>query len=162
MSPPDGYATPGAFRRALTDRLKALAAEGRWTLPQLQRQIAYDRLLERLYLVDEGWVVKGATALLTRELGMRATVEIDLYRAAARDQAEADVRRAAGMDLGDWFRFEVGPAQQLTPATPTDGSTAGPRSSDGAPPLASRRSCRRSDGFGVAARLRPPAPRRPR
>lgn len=114
MSPPDGYATPGAFRRALTDRLKALAAEGRWTLPQLQRQIAYDRLLERLYLVDEGWVVKGATALLARELGMRATVDIDLYRAAARDQAEGDLRRAAGMDLGDWFRFEVGPAHQLT------------------------------------------------
>ena len=114
MSPSDGYATPGAFRRALTDRLKALAAEGRWTLPQLQRQIAYDRLLERLYLVDEGWVVKGATALMARELGMRATVDIDLYRAVARDQAEADVRRAAGMDLGDWFRFEVGPAHQLT------------------------------------------------
>jgi hypothetical protein len=27
-----------------------------------QRQMAYDRLLERLYLVDEGWIIKGATA----------------------------------------------------------------------------------------------------
>jgi hypothetical protein len=48
-----GYASPSAFRRALTDRLKALAATGRWNLPQLQRQIAYDRLLGRLYLVAE-------------------------------------------------------------------------------------------------------------
>ena len=46
------YASPKAFRRALTDRLKTLAAESRWELPQLQRQIAYDRLLERLYLID--------------------------------------------------------------------------------------------------------------
>jgi hypothetical protein len=26
--------------------------------------MAYDRLLERLYLVDDDWIVKGATALL--------------------------------------------------------------------------------------------------
>jgi hypothetical protein len=57
---PQGYETPSAFRRALTDRLRNLAASGPWTLPQLQRQIAYDRLLERLYLVDDGWIVKGA------------------------------------------------------------------------------------------------------
>jgi hypothetical protein len=29
--------------------------------------MAYDRLLERLYLVDEGWIIKGATALLARD-----------------------------------------------------------------------------------------------
>ena len=45
-----GYASPAAFRRALTDRLTAIAAEVKWSLPQLQRQIAYGRLLERLYL----------------------------------------------------------------------------------------------------------------
>ena len=32
-----------------------LATRSRWTLQQLQRQMAYDRPLERLYLVDEGW-----------------------------------------------------------------------------------------------------------
>lgn len=58
-----GYASPAAFRRALTDKLGAIAQGGKWSLPQLQRQIVYDRLLERLYAVDEGWVVKGATAL---------------------------------------------------------------------------------------------------
>jgi hypothetical protein len=44
------YASPSALRRALTDRLKALAATSRWSLPHLQRQIAYDRFLERLYM----------------------------------------------------------------------------------------------------------------
>ncbi len=38
------------------------------TYEQLQRQMAYDRLLERLYLVDEGWIIKGATALLALRL----------------------------------------------------------------------------------------------
>jgi hypothetical protein len=74
------YGSPTAFRRALTDRLKENARTGRWTLPQLQRQFAYDRLLERLYLVDDGWVFKGAIALLARGIGVRATVDIDVYR----------------------------------------------------------------------------------
>jgi len=67
------YASPAAFRRALTDKLKALAKESKWELPQLQRQMAYDRLLKRLYMVDDGWIVKGAVALLARDLGVRAS-----------------------------------------------------------------------------------------
>ncbi len=107
------YANPSAFRRALTDRLRAAAQEGRWSLPQLQRQFAYDRLLERLYLVDDGWIVKGATALLARDLGMRATIDIDIYRARAAEVAEADLRQAVSRDIGDWFRFEIAPAREL-------------------------------------------------
>jgi len=102
------YATPAAFRSALTERLKAAAKSGPWTIQQLQRQVAYDRLLERLYLVDDGWIVKGATALLARDLGVRASLDVDLYRDAAREVAEADLRRAAATDINDWFRFEVG------------------------------------------------------
>lgn len=108
MTAADRYSTPASFRRALTDRLKLAARESRWTVPQLQRQVAYDRLLERLYLVDAGWIVKGATALLARDLGVRGTLDIDLYRQAAREVAEADLRRAAAADVGDWFRFEIG------------------------------------------------------
>lgn len=58
MTAADRYATPASFRRALTDRLKTVAEGSRWTIPQLQRQVAYDRLLERLYLIDANWVVK--------------------------------------------------------------------------------------------------------
>lgn len=104
------YGSPAAFRRALTDRLKERAKEGRWTLAQLQRHMAYDRLLERLYLVDEGWIVKGATALLARGLGVRATVDIDVYREKAREVAEGELREAASGEIGDWFRFELGPS----------------------------------------------------
>jgi hypothetical protein len=55
------YRWPVAFRTALA-RLKTMATNSRWTLTQLQRQFAYDRLLERLYLTDQDWIVKGATA----------------------------------------------------------------------------------------------------
>lgn len=102
------YRTPVAFRQALTDKLKIKAQASPWALAQLQRQIAYDRLLERLYLVDESWIVKGAIALLAREIGVRATIDIDVYREVAYELAGTDLRRAASLDIGDWFRFEVG------------------------------------------------------
>jgi Nucleotidyl transferase AbiEii toxin, Type IV TA system len=104
------YASPLAFRRALTDKLKDKARTSQWILSQLQRQMAYDRLLERLYLVDEGWIVKGATALLARDLSVRGTLDIDVYRGKAREVAEAELREAATSDIGDWFRFELGPS----------------------------------------------------
>jgi hypothetical protein len=105
------HGSPIAFRRALTDRLRTLARESRWDLAQLQRQIAYDRLLERLYFVDDGWIVKGAAALLARDIGVRATIDLDVYRAKALDVAESELREAADRDLGDWFRFGVGPSR---------------------------------------------------
>lgn len=102
-----GYSSPGAFRTALTARLKNLAETSRWQLPQLQRQVAYDRLLVRLYLQDGGWIVKGAIALLARDLGVRATNDIDVFRQVSRETAEAELRQAASQDIGDWFRFEI-------------------------------------------------------
>jgi hypothetical protein len=87
----------------------------------LQRQFAYDRLLERLYLMDRDWIVKGATALLARDLGVRGTIDIDLYRVQARDTVEADLREAALRDVSDWFRFEIGPSH------PVAGGAAGVR-----------------------------------
>jgi hypothetical protein len=102
------YGNPSSFRQALTDKLRGLAVTSRWTLAQLQRQMAYDRFLERLYLVDSSWIVKGATALLARDIGVRATIDIDVYRPADRGAAEAELRLAADADIGDWFRFEIG------------------------------------------------------
>ena len=75
--------------------------------------MAYDRLLERLYLVDNGWILKGATALLARDLGVRATIDVDVCRGTAAAIAERELRDAATRDIGDWFRFEVGPARAV-------------------------------------------------
>ncbi|MBV9309411.1 MAG: nucleotidyl transferase AbiEii/AbiGii toxin family protein [Solirubrobacterales bacterium] len=118
MSEQRAYSDPRAFRRALIDRLKTAAESSQWSLPQLQRQMAYDRLLERLYLENEGWVVKGATALLARDIGVRGTIDIDVYRDAAKEVAEGEVRAAAARDIGDWFRFEVGPPRPSADGAP--------------------------------------------
>ena len=107
------YATPAAFRAALTQRLSNLAETSPWTLQHLQRQVAYDRLLVRLYLTDDEWIVKGAAALLARNVGVRSTIDIDIYRETAREEAEAEFRVAAAVDMGDWFRFEVRPSRTL-------------------------------------------------
>jgi hypothetical protein len=125
------YPSPKAFRQALTDKLRAIEKDSRWTLAQLQRQIAFDRLLERLYLIDEGWVVKGATALLARDLGVRGTLDIDLYREVTLEVAERELREAAAKDIGDWFVFELaagtamsdGASGQRVPVTASIGAT---------------------------------------
>jgi hypothetical protein len=108
------YSTPAAFRRALTDKLRALAStHGSWPLPDLQRQFAYDRLLARLYLFDDGWILKGSTALLARHIAVRHTIDVDVYRAVSRGQAERDLRAALLLDGGDWFTFEAGPGRPI-------------------------------------------------
>jgi len=56
--------------------------------------------------------------LLARDIGVRGTLDIDLYREVAREIAGADLREAAALDLGDWFRFEIGPPR---PLADTDG-----------------------------------------
>ncbi|MFL6075531.1 MAG: nucleotidyl transferase AbiEii/AbiGii toxin family protein [Mycobacteriales bacterium] len=102
------YSSPAAFRRALTDRLRALAApHGPWPLTDLQRQFAYDRLLARLYAVDDGWIVKGATALLARHIAVRHTLDIDVFRTTRQADAERDLRVALTLDIGDWFTFRA-------------------------------------------------------
>jgi hypothetical protein len=86
-------------------------------LPQLRRQFAYDRFLERLYMMDGDWIVKGAVALLARDIGVRGSLDIDIYRAKATDAAEADLREAASRDIDDWFRFEIGPRRAVGDAS---------------------------------------------
>ena len=118
MSPDSSYQTPRAFRAALTDRIRQRAKDGPWTVQQLQRQFAYDRLLERLYLVDDGWIVKGAIALMARGLGVRGSLDIDVYREVSKDVAVADVQKAATLDV-DWMSFELGSPEPIN-----DGSGA--------------------------------------
>ena len=49
MSGPFPYGSPAALRAALTDRLKKLADSSPFTVTELHRQFAYDRLLARVF-----------------------------------------------------------------------------------------------------------------
>jgi hypothetical protein len=102
------YADPAALHRAIADRLRQFAHEWPGTqLTDLQRQVAYDRLLARVFGAEpEAWVLKGAVALLARLGGSaRHTLDVDLYRPdAGLDEAEAALRVAASVDIADFFR----------------------------------------------------------
>src|ERR1035438_2339165 len=74
-----GYATAGAFRRALEDRLKRIAQQQTVDVNRLRRQVAFDRLLARLFLPDQPpWILKGGYALELLFDTARATIDIDL------------------------------------------------------------------------------------
>ncbi|MFI4978492.1 MAG: nucleotidyl transferase AbiEii/AbiGii toxin family protein [Solirubrobacterales bacterium] len=111
------YASPQALRRAVTDRLRELAGQRSGArLGDLMHQFAYDRLLARVFTADaDRWVLKGAAAMLARlPAAARHSNDIDLYSQTG-DLAEAEraLRRAAAVDLCDYFRFVLGPARSL-------------------------------------------------
>lgn len=121
MTEEQRYGTPVALRAAITDRLRSVAAaKPNPSLPNLLRQFVYDRLLYRIFTSDdaERWVLKGATALLARLRGQaRHSIDIDLYHQSGRiDEAEAALKVAAQRDVGDQFRFVLGPGRRMAEA----------------------------------------------
>ncbi|MGH3923827.1 MAG: nucleotidyl transferase AbiEii/AbiGii toxin family protein [Pseudonocardiaceae bacterium] len=75
------YTSAVAFRAALKARFTVIAKQDpRYTVNELQRQFAYDRILSRCFSADDGerWVLKGAGALLARLSIARHSKDIDL------------------------------------------------------------------------------------
>ena len=76
---PREYASAEAFRRALEVRLNKAAEAELVQVNRLRRQIAFDRLLARLFQINPvPWVLKGGYAPELRFKTARATVDIDL------------------------------------------------------------------------------------
>ena len=119
MSMSKTYATAGAFRRALEERLKKTAQADRIDINRLRRQVAFDRLLARLFQENSApWVLKGGYALELRFKAARSTVDIDLaLQGVAASTKSGDTNRivremlqaVAGISLGDWFEYTIGP-----------------------------------------------------
>jgi hypothetical protein len=111
------YATPAAFRAALADRLKTRSGATNFAVPELQRQVAYDRLLARVFSAPDAdrWVLKGAVSLLARLDASRHSKDVDLAWREGPDRAEAEraFRLAADRDLGDFFYFGLSAAVEL-------------------------------------------------
>ena len=79
MPSPKTYATAGAFRRALEERLKRTSLTDQIDPNRLRRQVSFDRLLARLFREESApWVLKGGYALELRFKAARSTVDIDL------------------------------------------------------------------------------------
>src|ERR1035438_2346690 len=116
------YATAGAFRVALEERLRRRSQTDRIDINRLRRQVSFDRLLARLFHEDSvPWALKGGYALELRFKTARSTVDIDLTLqrvvTAAMEGVDTNqavremLQAAAGQPLGDWFEYTIGPAR---------------------------------------------------
>lgn len=115
------YATPQALVAAITDKVAAVVEAGSpYKHDELRRHLAYDRLLARVFTNEpDRWLLKGAGALLARIPDARHSKDLDIAYAGDLDNAVAALTRAAGLDLGDFFTFSVGPVKaELTGTTP--------------------------------------------
>jgi predicted nucleotidyltransferase component of viral defense system len=118
------YGTPHAFRVALEARLRNVAQQQGTDLQRLQRRVAFERLLARLFASeDPPWLLKGGYALELRlQDRARSTLDLDLSvpeperlaRPLAGDQVEPlavqiheRLQNAAECDPGDGFQFLI-------------------------------------------------------
>lgn len=105
------YRTPAAFRQALEERLRQRSLGQHIALTRLRKMVAFDRLLARLARSDpQAWVLKGGLALQVR-LPDRARTTKDIDIAVMEDwkpeKVSMRLRKAASLNLRDWFEFEV-------------------------------------------------------
>ena len=119
------YDAPQAFRAALEARLRNLSQQQGTDLQRLQRRVAFERLLARLFAGDDPpWLLKGGFALELR-LHDRARSTLDLDLSVPRPERLVDplavdeagpidaqiherIQIAAECDLGDGFQFLIG------------------------------------------------------
>jgi hypothetical protein len=126
------YATAGAFRTALEARLNERARRDGVDLHRLRRQVAFDRLLARMFdrsqPIRNGWVLKGGYALEMRFHMARSTKDLDLTVRSAPGPAGDSIslrerlQIAASIELPDFFTFIVGEAMAELNQAPEGGA----------------------------------------
>jgi hypothetical protein len=127
------YKTAEALRTALSDRLKIEAKKQDIELQRLTRQVAYDRLLARIFSERNApFLLKGGYAMQLRVSNARGTKDVDLALRNAKllssnsqEQNEAIfeyLRKTAAKDLGDFFSFTISPPVMDLEAAPYGGA----------------------------------------
>lgn len=114
-----GYSSAQNFRTALLERIKKMASNDGKTVQRLQRQVAYDRLLCRLFSGDTvPWILKGGHVMELRIHNSRATKDIDLalkdmkiFNAKTQDKQNkailARLQEKAALNLKDFFEYII-------------------------------------------------------
>ena len=126
------YATAKAFRTALEERLMQIAKKENTDIQRLRKQVAFDRLLARLFQGNTSWVLKGGYAMELRVKSARATKDIDL---AMRDEKLTSkkpeernlillglLQEHASQSLDDHFEFTIGMPTLELDAAPEGGA----------------------------------------
>jgi hypothetical protein len=123
------YATASAFRTALEARLNERARRDGVDLHRLRRQVAFDRLLARMFDPSQPardcWVLKGGYALEMRFHMARSTKDLDLTvrtRAGDSSSLRERLQLAASIDIPDFFTFIVGEAMAELNQAPEGGA----------------------------------------
>jgi nucleotidyltransferase AbiEii toxin of type IV toxin-antitoxin system len=131
------YATAAAFRRALEDRLQDIARKEGVDLQRLRRQVAFDRLLARLFQAAHPsslpWVLKGGYAMELRIKAARTTKDIDLTMRSvfSSDEKKDDkknlavlekLQEAAACRSDDFFVYTIGEPISDLDAAPYGGA----------------------------------------
>lgn len=127
------YLTADALLASLSDRLKTKAKSGKRDIQRMRRQIAFDRLVIRLFSEEASpWVLKGGYALEMRLDSPRTTKDVDLdLRERKIISAEPELRNAlilgklrkyCSIELEDFFSFEIKPSKMNIIATPYGGA----------------------------------------
>jgi hypothetical protein len=134
---PKKYATAAAFRRALEDRLQDIAGKEGVDLQRLRRQVAFDRLLARLFQAAQPralpWVLKGGYAMELRIKAARATKDIDLTMRSVFGSSEKKdekknlavlekLQEAAAFSSADFFAYTIGEPISDLDAAPYGGA----------------------------------------
>ncbi|HWO38759.1 MAG TPA: nucleotidyl transferase AbiEii/AbiGii toxin family protein [Candidatus Acidoferrum sp.] len=131
------YATAAAFRRALEDRLQDIAGKEGVDLQRLRRQVAFDRLLARLFQAPRPsalpWVLKGGYAMELRIKAARTTKDIDLTMRSVFSSSEKQddkknlavlekLQEAAAFKSDDFFVYTIGEPISDLDAAPYGGA----------------------------------------
>jgi hypothetical protein len=120
------YSTAFAFRRALEDRLNAASKAEGVDLQRMRRQVAFDRLLVRLFAEgNPPWRLKGGYALELKLSIARTTRDLDLGLSSGMlpggELLEA-LQTAAARDAGDFFMYVIGEPVMDLDGAPYGGS----------------------------------------
>lgn len=126
------YRSAADFRRALEDRLQEIAKREAVDLQRIRREVAFDRLLIRLFRGQQPeklpWALKGGYAMELRIQAARATKDIDLTvrlastAAVVNDFLLQKLQKFAAVDIGDFFVYMIGEPIADLDAAPYGGS----------------------------------------
>jgi predicted nucleotidyltransferase component of viral defense system len=110
------FKTARDFRKSLETRLQAIAKEKNIDLQRVRRQVAFDRLLARLFAQAEPpFFLKGGYAMELRISSARATKDIDLTYFQRIENLEGSpdafilhtLRTLAAVEIDDYFSYRL-------------------------------------------------------